>query len=89
MVIPAGGKEGDSKNNHQGSDQWLFVVSGKGSVTIAARKFALKPRSLLLIQRGQNHEIRNTGTTRLVTLNFYVPPGYTESGDELPAAKPK
>ena len=89
MVIPVGGKEGGSDNNHSGADQWLFVVSGKGSATIAGRKFALKTSSLLLIERGQTHEIRNAGSTELVTLNFYVPPAYTKAGNELPTAEPK
>jgi mannose-6-phosphate isomerase-like protein (cupin superfamily) len=89
MVIPVGGKEGGSDNNHRSADQWLFVVSGKGSATIDGKKFRLELSSLVLIERGQNHEIRNAGTTDLVTLNFYLPPGYTEAGEELPAAKPK
>lgn len=89
MVIPVGGKEGGPDNNHRRADQWLFIVSGKGSATIAGKKIALKPGSLVLIERGQNHEIRNAGTTKLVTLNFYVPPAYTKSGNELPAAEPE
>ena len=32
-------------------------------------------------------EIRNTGDGPLKTLNVYVPPAYTEDGDELPAGK--
>jgi mannose-6-phosphate isomerase-like protein (cupin superfamily) len=89
MVIPIGGKEGGPDNNHRGADQWLYVVSGKGSARIGGKKVALRPASLVLIERGQNHEIQNAGTTDLVTLNFYVPPAYTNGGDELPAAKSK
>src|ERR1700761_1215767 len=83
MVLPVGGKEGGPDNNHSGADQWLFIVSGKGTATIAGKKVALGPRALVLIQRGQNHEIRNVGTTDLVTLNVYVPPAYTKAGNEL------
>ncbi|HEY3862275.1 MAG TPA: cupin domain-containing protein [Verrucomicrobiae bacterium] len=89
MVIPAGGKEGGANNNHHGTDQWLFVVSGKGSATIAGKRITLRTSSLVLIERGQNHEIRNTGSAELVTLNFYIPPAYTKAGSELQAAKPK
>jgi len=88
MVIPAGEREGGKDNNHRGADQWLFVVSGKGSATVDGRKCSLRNSSLLLIEQGQNHEIRNTGATDLVTLNFYVPPAYTKAGDELARAKP-
>lgn len=89
MVIPVGGKEGGADNNHRGADQWLFIVSGKGSATIEGKRIALETSSLVLIERGQSHEIRNIGSTELVTLNFYVPPAYTKTGTELPAAKPK
>ena len=89
MVIPVGGKEGGADNNHRGVDQWLFIVSGKGSATIAGKRIALEASSLVLIEHGQSHEIRNIGSTELVTLNFYVPPAYTKTGSELPAAKPK
>ena len=89
MVIRAGGKEGGPDNNHRGADQWLFVVSGRGAATVGRKIIPLQTSSLLLIERGQNHEIRNIGRTDLVTLNFYVPPAYTKAGEELPAAKPK
>jgi mannose-6-phosphate isomerase-like protein (cupin superfamily) len=48
----------------------------------------LKPGSLLLIEHGDQHEIRNTGRQLLKTLNIYSPPAYASSGDELPRAKP-
>jgi mannose-6-phosphate isomerase-like protein (cupin superfamily) len=89
MVIPAGGKEGGPDNNHRNADQWLFVISGKGAATIAGKTVSLQSGSLVLIERAENHEIRNTGRTDLVTLNCYVPPAYTKAGNELPAAKPK
>ncbi|MBN9291118.1 MAG: hypothetical protein J0H36_08385, partial [Hyphomicrobium denitrificans] len=44
-------------------------------------------RQLVLIQRGDRHEIVNTGRSTLRTLNIYVPPAYTYDGDELPPAK--
>jgi mannose-6-phosphate isomerase-like protein (cupin superfamily) len=48
----------------------------------------MRAGALLLIERGDRHEIRNDGKENLVTLNFYVPPAYLASGDELPAGKP-
>ena len=88
MVLDPGKSEGDSQNRHRGADQWLFVVSGRGLARINDNRHALRPGSLLLIEHGDRHEIRNNGTARLVTLNFYVPPAYAASGDELPAGKP-
>jgi mannose-6-phosphate isomerase-like protein (cupin superfamily) len=88
MVIERGGAEGGPKNRHRGADQWLFVVSGTGAAKIKGQRYWLKPGSLLLIEHGDQHEIRNTGWQLLKTLNFYSPPAYTSNGDELPRAKP-
>jgi mannose-6-phosphate isomerase-like protein (cupin superfamily) len=48
----------------------------------------LRAGTLLLIERGTPHEIRNTGRTPLNTLNLYVPPAYTATGDPLPRGRP-
>jgi mannose-6-phosphate isomerase-like protein (cupin superfamily) len=88
MVIAPGDSEGGPRNRHRGTDQWLFVVSGTGAAIVGGRRLDLKRHSLLLIEHGERHEIRNTGRVPLKTLNLYSPPGYTKSGDELPAAKP-
>jgi mannose-6-phosphate isomerase-like protein (cupin superfamily) len=47
----------------------------------------LREGTLLLISRGDKHEIRSTGTEPLRTLNVYVPPAYTDGGEELPAGQ--
>ncbi|TMQ13660.1 MAG: ATP-binding cassette domain-containing protein [Candidatus Rokuibacteriota bacterium] len=44
--------------------------------------------TLLLIEHGDTHEVKNTGRALLRTLNVYVPPAYTRSGEELPRARP-
>jgi len=88
MVLPAGESEGGAGNRHRGADQWLYVVSGRGQATVNRRKIPLKAGTLLLIERGDEHKIENTGWRKLVTLNLYVPPAYDADGDELPAGKP-
>lgn len=88
MVIPPGEAEGDPENRHRGADQWLYVVSGTGSAVVNGKRYALSPGTLMLIEHGDKHEIKNTGQELLRTLNVYVPPAYTKSGDELPPAKP-
>ena len=87
MVIAPRDCEGGPHNRHRGADQWLYVLSGKGAATVGRRKHILKSGSLLLIQKGATHEIRNTGRTPLKTLNFYVPPAYSKSGEELPRGR--
>jgi mannose-6-phosphate isomerase-like protein (cupin superfamily) len=87
MVIPPGDAEGDPKNRHRGADQWLFVLSGRASALLKNRRYSLGPGSLLLIEHGERHEIKNTGRTLLRTLNFYVPPAYKVRGVPLPRGK--
>lgn len=87
MVIAPGESEGDPGNRHRGADQWLFVVDGRGEARMKQRRYKLAPGTLLLVERGEKHEIKNTGRTLLRTLNFYVPPAYTKRGDELSRGK--
>jgi mannose-6-phosphate isomerase-like protein (cupin superfamily) len=87
MVLAPGDSEGGPGNRHRGSDQWLYVVSGSGRATLGGRGQALRPGTVLLIERGVTHEIRNTGRAPLKTLNLYVPPAYTKSGDPLPRGR--
>ena len=88
MVLAPGKSEGSARNLHSGADQGLFVVEGSGTAVVNGRRYLLRPRSLLLIEHGDRHEIRNDGLQDLLTLNFYVPPAYTIDGNELPAGKP-
>jgi mannose-6-phosphate isomerase-like protein (cupin superfamily) len=87
MVLASGESTGGPDNRHRGSDQWLFVVSGSGEAVVNDQRHPLRRHGLLLIQRGETHEIRNTGDEPLRTLNFYVPPAYTKDGEALPAGK--
>ena len=87
MVLPPGKAEGDAHNRHRGADQWLYVEAGTGLARVNGRRYGLKPGTLLLIEKGDEHEIRNTGRGLLKTLNFYVPPAYDAEGDELPRGK--
>ena len=87
MVLEPGEKEGDRDNHHRGADQWLYVVSGSGVAIINGKRVSLSPGALILIEKGENHEIKNTGSADLCTVNWYIPPAYTKAGDPLPAGK--
>jgi mannose-6-phosphate isomerase-like protein (cupin superfamily) len=88
MTLAPGETEGGPDNRHRGADQWLFVVSGMGEAVVNGKKVPLRAGTLVLIQRGDIHEIRNTGRGPLKTLNVYVPPAYTPAGNERPAGRP-
>jgi mannose-6-phosphate isomerase-like protein (cupin superfamily) len=81
MVLAPGDSEGGPDNFHRGADQWLYVVSGSGVATVEGRRVPLKAGTLLVIERRERHEVRNTGRTLLKTLNFYYPPAFDAGGD--------
>jgi mannose-6-phosphate isomerase-like protein (cupin superfamily) len=87
MTLAPGEKEGGPDNRHRGADQWLFVVSSEGLAMVEGQRVDLIEGTLVLIQRGERHEICITGPGPLKTLNVYVPPAYTPEGDELPAGR--
>lgn len=87
MVIAPGNSEGGPDNRHRGADQWLYVVAGSGVAIVEGHRQRLGPGSLIVIERGERHEIRNTGRTALKTVNFYSPPAYDSEGEPLSAGK--
>lgn len=87
MTLAPGESEGGPDNRHRGADQWLYVVSGSGKAIVNGRTVSLREGTILLIERGDVHEIRNTGKEPLCTLNLYVPPAYTDAGNERAAGR--
>ena len=93
MELPPGGASDEKlSNEHPHCEQWLIVSSGTGSATVVSRQgkrrqVKLQPGSLLIIERGERHLIRNTGRKLLSTVNFYVPPAYDKQGEVLPSAQ--
>ena len=87
MVIAPGGTEGGPQNRHRGADQWLFVVAGTGTAMVGRSRYPLRAGTLLLIERGARHQVRNSGRTLLRTLNLYVPPAYRTDGEPLPRGR--
>jgi mannose-6-phosphate isomerase-like protein (cupin superfamily) len=81
MTLQPGQSTGEPQNEHPRSEQWLFVVSGSGQVLVNKRRLAIRDSSLMLIEKGEIHQVRNTGRRPLVTLNFYAPPAYNKKGE--------
>ena len=82
---PGASSDEDVSNEHPKSEQWVYVVSGTGRATIiqgkVRRHVKLVPGSVLLIEKRELHQIRNSGSRPLVTINFYVPPAYMPDGE--------
>jgi mannose-6-phosphate isomerase-like protein (cupin superfamily) len=82
MTLRPGQSSSDEpENEHPRSEQWLYVIAGTGRAIMKRKRVALKEGSLLLIEKGEPHQITNTGRSALTTLNFYAPPAYTQSGE--------
>src|SRR4029078_13093864 len=87
-LVPGGTSDEDVTNEHGASEQWLFVISGTGVARIGKRRSSLRTvklrrNSLLVIQKHELHQIRNTGRTQLETINFYAPPAYNANAEPM------
>jgi mannose-6-phosphate isomerase-like protein (cupin superfamily) len=81
MALPPGESTGEPDNEHPDSEQWLLVLSGGGRARVGRRSVALKAGSLLVVEKNETHQVKNTGRSApLVTLNFYAPPAYKPGG---------
>jgi mannose-6-phosphate isomerase-like protein (cupin superfamily) len=76
MVIPSHQSAGGADNFHEASDQWILVLSGTGVAVVARRSVELARGTLLLVEAGETHEVRNTGSAPLEMVTFYAPPVY-------------
>ena len=74
-------------NSRSQAAEMVIAPGVRGEALVKNRRYKLVPGSLILIEHGERHEIRNSGRTLLRTLNFYVPPAYTKRGDELPRGR--
>lgn len=75
MVLQPGESTGGPDNRHENGDQWMFVLSGAGRVTVEGTVVNLTAGELLLIEQGEAHEVR-AGDEPFTTLNFYAPKEY-------------
>jgi mannose-6-phosphate isomerase-like protein (cupin superfamily) len=83
---PGGTSDDEPSNEHPRSEQWVFVIAGSGEAVVGQRgsrlrRVKLAENSLLLIEKGELHQIRNTGRKHFRTINFYAPPAYNEDGE--------
>ena len=88
MVLKPGQSSSEQpENEHPRSEQWVYVISGTGRAIVEGRRQALKDGSLLLVEKGEAHQVTNTGRRPMVTVNVYAPPAYTDAGDLRPAQR--
>jgi len=76
MSLAPGSSTGGPQNKHRNSDQWLYVTSGSGKAVVEGKEITLQAGTLILIERGETHEITNNRDQPLETINIYTPPAY-------------
>lgn len=87
MTLRPGQSTGELGNEHPSSEQWLLVLYGIGRAVVGKRRVVLRPHALLLIEKGEIHQITSNGRKPLHTLSFYAPPAYTPAGEVRKQAK--
>lgn len=87
MVLEPSESTGEPDSEHPKCEQWMYVVSGEGSVLAGGKRKGISPGSLVLIEKREIHQVTATGKEPLVMLNLYVPPAYTAGGEPKKQAK--
>jgi len=71
-TLPPGGSTG--AHRHPASEEFYYVLSGRGSLTVGQETRELKPLDAVLIPPGAVHQLANKGTEALVFLCCCAPP---------------
>jgi mannose-6-phosphate isomerase-like protein (cupin superfamily) len=92
ILRPGASSDEEPSNEHPDSQQWLLVLSGSGHALVGKnrqglRRVPLRKDSLLVIEKGELHQIQNTSTVPMRTINFYVPPAYDADGNPIAKAE--
>lgn len=76
MILQPGAVSGEYGNEHPKSDQTLYVLSGTAQAKVSNQTVELKTGDTILIEAGEDHQIINSGSEVLRTLNLYAPSAY-------------
>ena len=58
-------------HSHVGIEECIFVLSGHGTTHVEGAEYALGSGDTILLDAGERHVTRNTGSEPLVLLCFY------------------
>jgi oxalate decarboxylase/phosphoglucose isomerase-like protein (cupin superfamily) len=82
VLLPGAGHE---RHNHPGSDEILYVLSGRGEQMVDdTNTFPVSPGQTVFIPKGAFHSTVNVGWEPLVLLAIYGPAGAEEALKDLP-----
>jgi quercetin dioxygenase-like cupin family protein len=69
--VPKPGETPRGPHHHQGFEECIFVMAGKGCTEADSGEYPLQAGDTILIPPGENHVTRNTGKEPLVLLCFF------------------
>jgi len=72
MSVAPGAELG--KEAHKNTDEILFVVKGKGEVTLNGRKEQIRRHDAVFVASGEDHNLKNVGRKDLKLLCVCSPP---------------
>ena len=65
-------------HHHEKAEQVLFILSGRGSVSLADHEVDAGPGTMVHVPKGIAHSVSNTGKEPLSILETTSPPGFQE-----------
>jgi mannose-6-phosphate isomerase-like protein (cupin superfamily) len=71
IPVPNPGEAPRGPHYHQGFEECIFVMSGRGSTHAESGEYPLQAGDTILIPPGEKHATRNTGNEPLVLLCFF------------------
>jgi len=83
------------RHAHERCHELLFCYAGRGYAEIDGRRYEIAPETMILVGRGLQHKVINTGDGQMRLLWFIAPPGLEDwfraigrprrAGEPLPA----
>ncbi|RTE11765.1 cupin domain-containing protein [Paenibacillus whitsoniae] len=60
-------------NEHSGAVEYFYVLHGEGIAVVGDQEMGIKTGSFFIVPPGNNHQVRNTGASRLYVLTTMIP----------------
>jgi mannose-6-phosphate isomerase-like protein (cupin superfamily) len=76
-----------AKHKHDASIEILYVIEGKGTMTIGGETYDVRPGTAVWVPKGVEHSFTGDATTPLLALQIYTPGGPEERFKAAPAKK--
>ena len=81
IILPG---QGHALHQHDGADEQIYVISGRGTQTVAGEEFTIEEGDAVHIPRGTPHSTMNATWRTLRLLVTYTPGGEEQVLTSLP-----